>query len=204
MDNFVQDQYPVIIDYAAPIVTTLLIMLVSVLVYFMLSRGLKNFAANGYLDNHITVVLGGALKVVLFVTVLLLALAVFGVSVSAIWAVLSGILALVAVGFVAVWSVLSNVLCSVLLIMFAPFRIGDEIEIQEPTANFYIRGKVVSIDMLMTSLEVSKSEDASDDVTIMRVPNNIFFQKYVRCIPGKRTQSLKKYMAGQQEQTKPE
>jgi len=62
-----------------------------------------------------------------------------------------------------------------------------------------VKGKVVSINMLMTSLDVSgESSDGSAD-NIMRVPNNSFFQKYVRCIPGKGTQSLKRYMAEHRE-----
>jgi small-conductance mechanosensitive channel len=174
--------------------------LFSFLVYTILCRALKNAGVKGYFDHHLTIILGNIVKVVLIVMVILLSLGFFGVSVSTLWAVLSGVLALVALGFVAVWSVLSNVLCSVLLIVFAPFRIGDEIEIQEPSASFSIRGKVVAIDMLMTSLEVADGDDSDAEVNIMRVPNNIFFQKYVRCIPGKKTQSLKKFMAGQQEQ----
>ena len=89
-------------------------------------------------------------------------------------------------------------MCSILLIIFAPFRIGDEIEIQEPSANFSVRGKVVSINMLFTSLEVSDDISSNTVSNILRVPNNTFFQKYIRCIPGDGTESLKKYMARQQ------
>lgn len=198
MEILTQSQSELIELYAAPGIKSLFTIVFAFLVYMVLCRMLKNAGAKGYFDHHLTIILGSIVKVVLIVVVILLSLGFFGVSVSTLWAVLSGILALVALGFVAVWSVLSNVLCSVLLIIFPPFRIGDEIEIQEPTANFSIRGKVVSINMLMTSLEITSDEDTDAEGNIMRVPNNIFFQKYVRCIPGKGTQSLKKYMAGQQ------
>jgi len=199
MDIFTHSPGELIQLYASPGIKTLLIIFFAFLVYFIFSRTLKNIASLGYFDHHLTIILGSIVKGILIVVVILLSLGFFGVSVSSLWAALSGILALIALGFVAVWSVLSNVLCSVLLIIFAPFRIGDEIEIQEPTANFSIKGKVVSINMLMTSLETSDDSNSDSEATIMRVPNNIFFQKYIRCIPGKGTQSLKGYMAGQQE-----
>lgn len=198
MDGLFQHFGELINSYAAPGLKTLLTALIAFLIYLVFCRALKNAGAKGYFDHHLTIILGNITRVVLIVVVVLLSLGFFGVSVSAMWAVLSGILALVALGFVAVWSVLSNVLCSVLLIIFPPFRIGDEIEIQEPTSDFSVKGKVVSINMLMTSLEVSGGANSDTDGDIMRIPNNIFFQKYVRCIPGKGTQSLKKFMAEQQ------
>ncbi len=185
--------------YAGPAIKTALVVLIGLVVYFLFCRAVKKIGASGYFDFHLSIILSNIVKWFIAIVVILLALGFFGVSVNTLWAALSGVLALVALGFVAVWSVLSNVLCSVLLIIFPPFRIGDEIEIQEPTANFSVKGKVVSINMLMTSLDVSgESSDGSAD-NIMRVPNNIFFQKYVRCIPGKGTQSLKRYMAEHRE-----
>ena len=188
--------------YAEPAIKTVLAVLLGLLFYYIISRTIKKASVNGYFDNHLSTILNNVVKWILLIVVFLLSLGFYGVPVHTMWAAFSGVLALVAIGFVAVWSVLSNVLCSVLLIIFAPFRIGDEVEIQEPTANFSVKGKVISIDMLMTSLEVIDESPEDRGVNIMRVPNNIFFQKYVRCIPGKRTQSLKKYMAVQQSESK--
>jgi len=202
MDILAHSPSELIQMYAAPSIKTLLVIFFAFLVYFVFCRTIKNISAKGYFDYHLTIIVGRIVKAILIVIVILLSLGFFGVSVSTLWAALSGVLALIALGFVAVWSVLSNILCSVLLIVFAPFRIGDEIEIQEPTANFSIRGKVVSINMLMTSLEVADTFNPDAEANIMRVPNNIFFQKYVRCIPGKGTQSLKGYMAGRQDSDK--
>ena len=199
MDSIIQHSNGLFVSYAAPGIKSLVTVLFSVLFFLILSRVLKNASSKGYFDPHLTMILGSITKLILVVVVILLLLGYFGVSVGTLWAVLSGILALVALGFVAVWSVLSNVLCSVLLIIFPPFRIGDEIEIQEPTAAFSIKGKVIGINMLMTSLEVAGRDDTEAETNIIRVPNNIFFQKYVRCIPGKGTQSLKKFIAEQQE-----
>ena len=184
--------------YTSPFIKSALAVVVGYFIYILVCRALKKIAAKGFLDYQLRIILGGIVKWILIVVVILLCLGFFGVSVGTLWAALSGMLALIAVGFIAVWSVLSNILCSILLIIFPPFRIGDEIEIQEPTSNFFVRGKVVGTNMLFTSLEATNPEDEADS-TILRVPNNIFFQKYVRCIPGKGTESLQKFVARSQE-----
>jgi small-conductance mechanosensitive channel len=229
MASFAQYFSELIQAYAEPTIKTVIVVLLSALAYSLFSRALAKAATEGYLDYHLRIILSNIVKWLLIVIVALFTLGFFGGSVAALWAGLSGVLALIALGFVAVWSVLSNVLCSILLIIFPPFRIGDEIEIQEPTAKYSVRGKVISIDMFMTSLEcthVPDSEEKSADYSssdkkdpgvsaagkkdsecsvpdketfTMTVPNNIFFQKYVRCFPQKDTKSIKKYMADNQE-----
>jgi len=186
--------------YTVPFVKSGIAIVVGYFIYSIFCRTLKKLAAKGYLDYQLRIILGNISKWILVIAVLLSCIGFFGVSVGTLWAALSGVLALIAIGFFAVWSVLSNVLCSILLIIFPPFRIGDEIEIQEPTANFSVRGKVVSTNMLFTSLEVTDKESKEADGTILRVPNNVFFQKYVRCIPGRGTESLQKFVARSQEQ----
>lgn len=199
MNNFADYFQRSVEIYTAPFIKSALAILAGYILYILVCRALKKIAAKGFLDYQLRIILGGIVKWIIIVVVILLGLGFFGVSVGTLWAALSGVLALVAVGFIAVWSVLSNILCSILLIIFPPFRIGDEIEIQEPTSNFFVRGKVVGTNMMFTSLEATNSSEEADG-TILRVPNNIFFQKYVRCIPGKGTESLQKFVARSQEQ----
>lgn len=200
MEHLIQYLNEAMPQYIVPVFNSGLAVLGGLIVYAIFCRALKKIAARGYLDLQLRIVLCRIVRWIAIIVVVLLSLGFFGVSVGTLWAALSGVLALVALGFVAVWSVLSNVLCSILLIVFPPFRIGDEIEIMEPTANFSVRGKVVSTNMLFTSLEVSNEEDGTVVDSIVRIPNNIFFQKYVRRIPGKHTESLQKFTARQQEQ----
>ena len=141
--------------YTSPFIKSALAVFAGYFIYILVCRALKKIAAKGFLDYQLRIILGGIVKWILIVVVILLCLGFFGVSVGTLWAALSGMLALIAVGFIAVWSVLSNILCSILLIIFPPFRIGDEIEIQEPTSNFFVRGKVVGTNMLFTSLEAT-------------------------------------------------
>lgn len=89
------------------------------------------------------------------------------------WAVLSAVAAAIAVGFVASWSVLSNATCALLLLVYRPFRVGDEIELLEPNGVVGVAGRVVDLNLLFTTVH-----EASD--ALVRVPNNLFVQKSSR------------------------
>lgn len=139
------------------------------------------------------------------------------------WALLSTMLAALALGFVAAWSVLSNATAAMLILIFRPFRIGDEVEIIELTNGFTVGGRVLDMNLLYTTLEVAPEETAvpaappaegmatpplsaeatplppptegspaqphgPDDkqpasgrpLRLVRVPNNLFFQRPLR------------------------
>ncbi len=88
------------------------------------------------------------------------------------WAVLSATLAALAVGFIAIWSVLSNMTSALLLLLYGPFRIGDEIELIDTNGTVVLKGKVVDMNLMFTTLQ--------DRSSATRIPNNIFLQKLVR------------------------
>lgn len=119
---------------------------------------------------------------------LLLILQQFGLSITNILAIVSTVIAMIAIGFVAVWSVLSNILCTLMLLIFQPFRIGDEIEIVDPAMTSGLGGVVRNINILFTTLRSSNEEDEID----IQIPNNLFFQKLIRRKIGKKTYSLEK------------
>ncbi|MDH5184443.1 MAG: mechanosensitive ion channel family protein [Gammaproteobacteria bacterium] len=177
-------------------------LLIGVLVLFMagvvnklLSRGLNKVAERGYIHEQLRITTSFTLRWIIILITIISLMGLFGLSVSSIWAAFSALFVLLGIGFVAVWSVLSNMLCSVLLVIFAPFRMGEEIEIQDPAASIIISGKVVSINLMHTTL----IHDNDGQEEIIKVPNNFFFQKYVRRVPNKRTISIKRYMAEQHE-----
>jgi len=124
----------------------------------------------------------------IIIAVIVLGLQQVGVRVISLWTGLLTIAAMIAVGFIAMWSVLSNLLCALLLVIFAPFRIGDEIEIIEATGGSGLRGKVVDLNILYTTLQEVTEAGVHNGVT--HVPNNIFFQKTVRLWQGAQTTSL--------------
>ncbi len=119
------------------------------------------------------------------------------------WALMSTMLAALALGFVAAWSVLSNATAAMLILVFRPFRVGDEVELLELTNGYPLGGRVLDMNLLYTTLEVAEDDDdgpqqppeegAPRRVTaprepappdrpqrLVRVPNNMFFQRPVR------------------------
>jgi small-conductance mechanosensitive channel len=104
---------------------------------------------------------------------LVLLLGVFGFNLSGIWAMLATLLGMVAIGFVAVWSVLSNTLCTLLILVYRPFEVGDEIEITGEV----VRGRVIDLNFIFTTLRAA-------DGGLVQIPNNFFLQRVVKRHPA--------------------
>lgn len=103
------------------------------------------------------------------------------------WASLTAILAMIAIGFVAVWSVLSNILCAFILMIARPFMIGDTVEIMGDGW----KGKVVDFSLLYTTLE-------PEDGGLIRIPNNMLFQRAIHRLPGEVRVELDQHLEQQQ------
>jgi small-conductance mechanosensitive channel len=94
-----------------------------------------------------------------------------------LWTAFTGFAAVGAVAFFAAWSVLSNIFCTVLILTTRPFRLYDHIEILENGEKPGLKGRVIDVNLVYTTLQEQR-EDGSD--TVLRVPNNLFFQRTVR------------------------
>lgn len=116
----------------------------------------------------------------LTVLVLMQVLGVFGSA----WGLISAALAALAVGFVASWSMLSNMTAALLILTFRPFRVGDTVELIEPSGAA-IGGRVVDMSLMYTTLSVEPA-DGEDAATprFLCIPNNLFFQKALRTRPA--------------------
>jgi len=154
----------------------------------LIRQSLNKLVQKQFLTEPLHVMLRGIAWWAVLILVILMILQQLGVQVIGLWAGLLTVAGMVTVGFIAVGSVLSNILCAVLLVILAPFRIGDEIEIIEATGGNGLRGKVVNLNILYTSLQEITDAGPRDAVT--HVPNNIFFQKTVRQWQGANTTSL--------------
>jgi len=107
-----------------------------------------------------------------------------------LWTALSGFVAVAAVAFFAMWSVLSNLLCAILIFTVGPFRLGDIVELVDTVDKPGVKGRVVAINLLYTTL--IEVEEAGTGGVMVQVPNSLFFQRSVRrwrdsaVIPGER------------------
>lgn len=119
-----------------------------------------------------------AAKLLISLVSIILIFGAYGADLGGIWTMLSAAFALVALGFVAVWSVLSNVSCTIMILFFRPFEVGDELEFIEPV----FKGTVVNLNFAYTTLR-------DDTGLLVQVPNNLFFQKVVKRRPGLHSQT---------------
>lgn len=95
------------------------------------------------------------------------------------WTVISAVVAAVAIGFVASWSLLSNATSALLLLTFRPFRVGDVVDLVEPSNGSQMTGRVVDMNLMFTTLQEQAAGNGVPRGTL-QVPNSLFFQKVVR------------------------
>ena len=175
------------LEYLVKFIEITLIVVAGYFANYFTKRTLNRLQRNGKLDGPLLVPLLGIIKWFIVVLIVLLVLYQLGISLTVILTSVSGILMLVAIGFVAVWSVLSNVSCSFLLLVFPPFKFGDTIEIKEAEKEFGLKGKVTGLNLFYTTLSASDPENGD---TLIRVPNNLFFQRVIICHYGEKTEAL--------------
>jgi small-conductance mechanosensitive channel len=111
-------------------------------------------------------------------TALIAILERLGVSGMVLWTAFTGFAAVAAVAFFAAWSVLSNLFCAVLIFVTRPFRLHDRIELVESGDKKGLKGQVVDINLIFTTLR--EEIEGQDEECLLRIPNSLFFQKSVR------------------------
>ncbi|RZJ07704.1 MAG: mechanosensitive ion channel family protein [Rubrivivax sp.] len=100
-----------------------------------------------------------------------------GVSGAVLWGAFTGFATVAAVAFFAAWSVLSNLFCALLIYITRAFRIGDVVELLEPGEKPMMKGRVVDINLVYTTLQ--ETGDAQGG-TRLQLPNSLFFQRALR------------------------
>jgi small-conductance mechanosensitive channel len=195
---FIEISPELLTDYSLNIISIGVVIFLGVLSYYLIRRVVTRLRERQYISRPMEGILGIVLRWIIVILVILVSLQQIGVEITAIWAGLSAMLVFVGVGLVAVWSVFSNVLCSILLLLFRPFRIGDEIEITEATGGPGLKGRVVNLNLLFTFVEEDSENSNNVRRAIVQIPNNIFFQKTIRRWHGIDTESLDRHMFKQQ------
>lgn len=171
---------PVLIS-AAP--SAILIIIGAIVLNLVMGRALVMLARRTSFTEQEVLPIRRSIKWVITIAALVFVLGAFGLNVGGMWGILSTVLAMVAIGFVAVWSVLSNTLCTLIIMVFRPFAVGDEIEFPKED----VKGRVIDLNIFYTTL------DAGEGI-LMQVPNNLFFQKVLRRKRAARAVSLSMHM----------
>ncbi len=116
---------------------------------------------------------------VIYGAALLIGLERMGVSATVLWTAFTGFAAVGAVAFFAAWSVLSNIFCALLIFTTRPFRLYDYIELVESSDKPGLRGQVVDINVIYTTLQDVTTEPDGNG-SVLQIPNSLFFQRSVR------------------------
>ena len=167
------------LDTIMPIGQVLLILLAAWLVQRLVRLLVRRLVDRRGLPLEMAVVLRRLSASLIAAAALLLILERMGVSGMVLWTAFTGFAAVGAVAFFAAWSVLSNIFCAVLIFSTRLFRLQDHIEVLENGEKPGLKGRVVDINLIYTSLQ-EVDADASDGGSVLQIPNSLFFQRSVR------------------------
>ena len=162
-----------------PIGEVLLVLAVAWLLQRLVRTIVRRLVANRGLPQEMATVLRRVSATLISCAAVLLVLERMGVSGTVLWTAFTGFAAVGAVAFFAAWSVLSNIFCTVLIFSTRPFRLQDHIELLENGEKPGLKGRVVDINLIYTTL-LEVGADASDEGSVLQVPNSLFFQRTVR------------------------
>ena len=124
-------------------------------------------------DEHLPVI-KKSLNLILGIIILGAAGIIFSINIENVWSTVLSVLAIIAVALFTIWSLLSNIVAGILLFATRPFKLKDWIEIHPEN----IQGKVKDIGVMFVTLE-------DIDKNLIRIPNNLIFQKYTKVLKKK-------------------
>ena len=147
-------------------------------VLYRFVRRLMLRVARGYsLPYNVDMVTRRTAGFLIYGGAMLWALERLGVSGTVLWTAFTSFAAVGAVAFFAAWSVLSNMFCAMLIFTTRMFWPGDTVEVLENGEKPGLKGRVLDINLVFTTLEETGS---MQEGTTLKIPNSMFFQRAVR------------------------
>lgn len=171
---------PALHAWVGPLTTVLwitLIVLVAWLLRLFMRRLLSRLGRHYTLPAPIELAIRRLSNFIIWTATLLAVLNQIGVAPSVLWTAFTGFAAVGAVAFFAAWSVLSNIFCTFLIFTTRPFRLDDQIELLENGEKPGLKGRVIDINLIFTTLQ---EIGGPSEGTLMQIPNSLFFQRGLR------------------------
>lgn len=159
-------------------VRILMILAVAWLLHRIMRAIIRHLGKRSVLPAELVVGLRRGASFLISTAAILLVLEQLGVSAPVLWTALTGFVAVAAIAFFAAWSVLSNIFCMLLIVTTRPFRLHDDIEILENGEKPGLRGQVMDMNLVYTTLREATPE--GETISVLQVPNSLFFQRIVR------------------------
>lgn len=166
------------LDIVVPLGQILLILLIAWLLRMLARRLVERVGTRYTLPPEAVIGARRVLSFLIYAGAFLLVLERLGVSGTVLWTAFTGFAAVAAVAFFAAWSVLSNIFCTMLILTTRPFRLYDHVELLENGDKPGLRGKVVDINLVYTTLR--ETDDGEGAGTVLQIPNSLFFQRVLR------------------------
>jgi len=165
------------VDILVPLIQVSLIVIGAWLLMRVARHLTRRLTAAYALPVRFTSIFLRTVGVIVYLGALLWALERLGVSGGVLWTAFTGFATVGAVAFFAAWSVLSNLFCALLIYVTRAFRIGDVVELLESGDKPGLKGQVVDINPVYTTLhETGNAESGSS----LQLPNSLFFQRALR------------------------
>jgi len=152
----------------------LIIVVAALLLRFIVRRLIRRLDARFGLPPEIDIGIRRTSSLLISAVALLAILYLLGVTPAVLWTAFTGFAAVGAVAFFAAWSVLSNIFCTFLIVTTRPFRLHDHIELLENGEKPGLKGKVVDINLIYTTLQEAEGD------SVLQIPNSLFFQRTTR------------------------
>lgn len=160
-----------------PFLQIAIIIIGAVLLQKLLRRLVQRASQRYSLPVELNLMARRLLAILIYGSAVLMVLERLGVSAAVLWSAFTGFVAVGAVAFFAAWSVLSNIFCSLLIFTTRIFRLHDYIEVLENGEKPGLKGRVIDINLIYTTLEETGNDRAG---TRLRVPNSLMFQRILR------------------------
>jgi small-conductance mechanosensitive channel len=154
-----------------------MILLAAWLLYRLVRRVIERVTTSYALPEDVALITRRTVGFLLYGGALLWGLERLGVSGTVLWGAFTGFAAVGAVAFFAAWSVLSNIFCALLIFTTRMFWPGDTVEVLENGEKPGLKGRVMDINLVYTTLLESGS---AQEGTTLKIPNSMFFQRAVR------------------------
>lgn len=164
------------LDVITPVTHVIVIVLAAWVLRAMMRRLVARLGERYTLPREMVLGARRVLGFLIYGAALLLVLERLGVSGTVLWSAFTGFAAVAAVAFFAAWSVLSNIFCTLLIFTTRLFRLHDHVELLENGEKPGIRGEVIDINLVYTTLQ----EPGAPAGAVLYVPNSLFFQRFVR------------------------
>lgn len=165
------------LGFIVPLVQVGLILLGAWLLYRFVRRLILRVTRSYSLPYNVEMVTRRTAGFLIYGGALLWGLERLGVSGTVLWTAFTSFAAVGAVAFFAAWSVLSNMFCAMLIFTTRMFWPGDTVEVLENGEKPGLKGRVLDINLVFTTLEETGS---MQEGTTLKIPNSMFFQRAVR------------------------